>query len=102
MKFMLTWRIHEDQRQNALGAFSQMTADDDAADMGGNIRLIGRWHNIAEFTGVAIYETDDPIAMANWALNWNTILDCEVSPVLDDEETRALGKSRLEAAAQAS
>ena len=95
---MLTWRVHEDQRQNALHAFSQMTAADDLADMGDNVKLIGRWHNIAEFTGVAIYESDDPIAMANWALNWNSILDCEVSPVLDDDETRALGKMRAESA----
>lgn len=98
MKFMLTWRVHEDQRQNALHAFSQMTAEDDLADLGANIKLIGRWHNVAEFTGVAIYESDDPIAIANWALNWNSILDCEVSPVLDDEETRALGKKRTESA----
>ena len=95
---MLTWRVHEDQRKNAFDAFAQMTSADDAADMGDKIKLIGRWHNIAEFTGVAIYESDDPIAIANWALNWNSILDCEVSPVLDDDETRALGKQRLEAA----
>jgi hypothetical protein len=93
MKFMLTWRLHTAQRQNALAAFSKMTADDEAADLGG-IQLIGRWHNIAEGTGVAIYESDDPIAMANWALNWNPILDCVVAPVLDDAETRAVGKSR--------
>ena len=99
MKFMLTWRIHEEQRHNALAAFAQMTEADDAMDLGSNIKLIGRWHNIAEFTGVAIYESEDPIAMANWALNWNSILDCEVSPVLDDQETRALGKRRAEAAA---
>ena len=100
MKFMLTWRIHEEKRQDALSAFSQMSSADDAADLGSNIKLIGRWHNIAEFSGVAIYESDDPIAMANWALNWNSILDCEVSPVLDDEETRTLGKQRMEAAAE--
>ncbi|NND33840.1 MAG: DUF3303 family protein [Saprospiraceae bacterium] len=99
MKFMLTWRIHPEKRQDALAGFSQMTAQDDIADMGSTVRLIGRWHNIAEFSGVAIYETDDPIAMSNWALNWNSILDAVVTPVLDDEETRALGKSRAQAAA---
>ncbi|MBK8501993.1 MAG: DUF3303 family protein [Saprospiraceae bacterium] len=98
MKFMLTWRVHPEKRQSVLAAFSQMTAAQDAADMGGKIRLIGRWHNVAEFTGVAIYESDDPIAIANWALNWNSVLDAVVAPVLDDEETRALGKSRAAAA----
>jgi hypothetical protein len=32
--------------------------------------------------------------VANWALNWNSLLDADVVPVLDDNETRALGKSR--------
>lgn len=98
MKFMMTWRIHDHARQDALEGFSQMTELDDQADIGDNIRLIGRWHNVAEFTGVAIYESDDPIAIANWALNWNSILDCEISPVLDDEETRKLGQARMESA----
>jgi hypothetical protein len=94
MKFMLTWRLHQEKRQDALKGFSAMTAADDKADMGENIRLIGRWHDVAGGTGVAIYETDDAVAMANWALNWNPILDIIVTPVLDDEETRKLGKSR--------
>jgi hypothetical protein len=32
--------------------------------------------------------------LANWALNWNSRLDVEVVPVLDDKETRALDKAR--------
>ncbi len=94
MKFMLTWRLHQEKRLDALKGFSAMTAEDDKADMGENIRLIGRWHDVAGGTGVAIYESDDAVAMANWALNWNPILDATVTPVLDDEETRALGKTR--------
>lgn len=94
MKFMLTYRLHQEKRQEALKVFSAMTAQDDKADMGENIRLIGRWHDVAGGTGVAIYESDDALAMANWALNWNPILDIVVTPVLDDEETRKVGKSR--------
>lgn len=71
-----------------------MTPADDKADMGKNIKLIGRWHDLAGGIGVAIFESDDPVAMANWALNWNTVLDSTVTPVLDDEETRKIGKSR--------
>lgn len=94
MKFMLTWRLHREKRQDALKGFSQMTTADDKADMGDKIRLIGRWHDIAGGTGVAIFESDDPIAMANWALNWTPVLDATVVPVLDDEETRNVGKMR--------
>ena len=91
---MLSWRLHTEKRHDALKGFSKMTAADDKADFGKNIRLIGRWHDLAGGTGVAIIESDDPVAMANYALNWNTVLDATVTPVLDDEETRKLGKSR--------
>jgi hypothetical protein len=95
MKFMVTWRIHEDKRHDVLKAFSQMTAEEDQADLGDSIRLIGRWHDLAGFTGVAICESDDAAAVQSWALNWNAVLDIEVTMVLDDEETRAIGKARL-------
>jgi len=39
-------------------------------------------------------ESDSAEALANWAFNWNGLLDADVVPVLDDNETRALGKSR--------
>ena len=95
MKYLLNWRIHEDKRHEALKAFSAMTAEDDRADMGGNITLIGRWHDLVAFEGLAICETDDPTAVTNWILNWNQILDCDVTPVLDDEEARAVGRAKL-------
>jgi hypothetical protein len=94
MKFMLSWRLHQEKRQAALKGFSAMTAADDTADMGDKIRLIGRWHDVAGGTGVAIFESDDAVAISNWALNWTPVLDAIVTPVLDDEETRALGKTR--------
>src|SRR6266498_4415150 len=101
MKFMLTWRIHPDKRQAAFNAFSQMTAEDDKKDMGSKIKLIGRWHDLSEFTGVAICESDDAQALAGWALNWNNVLDVKTVLVLDDEEARSLGKKKIAEAASA-
>lgn len=94
MKFLINWRIHEDKRHEALKAFTAMTSEDDAADIGPDIRLIGRWHDLVSFEGVAVCETDDPSAVQRWILNWNQIIDCDVTPVLDDEETRAVGRDR--------
>lgn len=93
MKFLVTWRVHDQHRGDALKAFSAMTEADEQADLG-SVKLIGRWHDVVSFTGVAVCESDDAAAVANWLLNWNTILDAEVTPVLDDEETRALGRAR--------
>jgi hypothetical protein len=71
-----------------------MTPEQDQADQGSSIKLIGRWHDLARGRGVTICESDSAEAMANWALNWNSILDVDVAMVLDDNETRALGKKR--------
>ena len=95
MKFMLTWRVHPEKRQAAFTAFSQMTPEDDQKDMGSNIKLIGRWHDLSEFSGVAICETDDPQALASWALNWNNVLDLRPVIVLDDQEAREVGRKKI-------
>lgn len=92
---MVSWRIHPDKRHAALNAFAQMTADDDKKDMGDKITLIGRWHDLSEGSGVAICECNDAMAIARWALNWNTVLDIQTRVVLDDEETRAVGLQRI-------
>jgi hypothetical protein len=42
MKFMVSWRVHPDKRQEVFNAFAQMTAEDDRRDMGDKIKLIGR------------------------------------------------------------
>lgn len=94
MKFMITWKFHPGQLHDGLAQFSQMTAEHDAADMGSEIKLLGRWHDLARARGVAICESDSAAAVSNWALNWNSIMDVDVAVVLDDEETRALGKAR--------
>ncbi|CAN5578206.1 hypothetical protein BH10BAC3_BH10BAC3_13590 [soil metagenome] len=95
MKFMVSWRVHPEKRQAVFNAFSQMTTEDDKRDMGDKIRLIGRWHDLAQFTGVAICECDDAQAVASWALNWNNVLDLETVVVLDDGEARAVGRSKI-------
>jgi hypothetical protein len=98
MKFMVTWRVHPDKRHAVFNAFSQMTAADDKKDTGDKVKLIGRWHDVAQFTGVAICESDDALAVASWALNWNSNLDLTTTVVLDDEEARAVGRKKMAAA----
>src|SRR5947209_6375176 len=95
MKCMVRWRVHDGKRHEALKHFSQMTGDDDLAGRGDRIQLIGRWHDMQRFTGVASIETDDAHAIASGILHWNSILDVEVTPVVDDEEARAIGKKRF-------
>ncbi len=91
MKFMVNWQFPNGGKlHEALAHFSKMTPEQDAADCGSKIKLIGRWHDLARGRGVAICESDSAEALANW----NSLLDVEIVPVLDDKETRALGKAR--------
>jgi len=98
MKFMITWQFHPGKLSDGLAHFAQMTPEQDQADRGSSIKLIGRWHDLARGRGVAICESYSAEAVASWALNWNSLLDADVVPVLDDNETRALGKKRAKGA----
>jgi len=94
MKFMVSWRVHDEHRHDALKAFSEMTDEEARAEFGDSIEVIGRWHDLIGLTGVAIIESDDAAAVSNWLLGWNSILDVEVTPVFDDDETRAIVRAR--------
>lgn len=95
MKFMVQWRVFPELRHDVLKGFSMMSDDDVQNDLGDEIKLIGRWHDVSRFEGVAICECDNAQAIANWALNWNNAMELETSVVLDDDEVRALGKARF-------
>ena len=94
MKFMVTWSIHEEQWLPILEVFSSMTPEQ-RADTGDSVKLIGRWHETASKTGVAIMETTDLAALDRYLNQWNPLMKIEVAPVLDDEETAALAKDVL-------
>ena len=95
MKFMVQWRVFPELRHEVLKGFSMMSDSDLQNDLGDKIKLIGRWHDVSRFEGVAICECDNAQAIANWALNWNHAMELETSVVLDDDEVRALGKARF-------
>ncbi|MGD9329170.1 MAG: DUF3303 family protein [Cyclobacteriaceae bacterium] len=92
---MVQWRVFPELRHDVLKGFSMMSDDDLQNDLGSEIKLIGRWHDVSRFEGVAICECENAQAMANWALNWNNAMELETSVVLDDDEVRALGKARF-------
>ena len=96
MKFMVNWEIHPHVRAEIQEVWAAMTPEE-RADTGDNVRLIGRWHNSAEYTGVAILETDDPMALFAYLQPWSLMMDFDVAPVLDDEESAALSRAAVAA-----
>ncbi|MFM7634776.1 MAG: DUF3303 domain-containing protein [Cyanobacteriota bacterium] len=91
---MITWQMKPGRLHEALDVFSHIPADQLAAEPGPSIRMIGRWHDLVRGKGVVICESDDPVAVSNWTLNWNTLLDLEIGIVHDDDETQANGRQR--------
>ena len=91
MKFMCLWQIHEEKGHETLKAFAAMTEKTESKGMTG-VKLIGRWHDVVGFTGVAIVEVNDAKALSAWLLQWNAVMDIQVVPVLDDKETRRIGR----------
>jgi len=94
MKFMVNWRVQENRRHEALKIFAGMS-DEEAAGEFGDLNVVGRWHDLVGFTGVAIVETDDPDDLMAWLIQWNDMVDIETTPVLDDQEARALGRKTI-------
>jgi hypothetical protein len=54
------------------------------------VKMVGRWHDIGRMSGTAIAETDDPLLMSKWALEWNDIFEFEIRPVVTDEQAGPL------------
>ncbi|MFM7087340.1 MAG: DUF3303 domain-containing protein [Cyanobium sp.] len=97
MKFMITWQFKPDKLHEGLDFFSRIPAEHLAADHGPEIRLIGRWHDLVRGRGVLICESDHPVAVSTWCLNWNTLIDLDLAIVHDDAETQAIGQARMPA-----
>jgi hypothetical protein len=56
------------------------------------VKMLGRWHNLANLKGFILSETDYPISLGKWFQNWTDIVSFEISPVTNDEETAAIIK----------
>jgi hypothetical protein len=84
MKFIVQWNGQPAAQQPAIERFVKT---------GGlppdNVKLLGRWHAIGEFRGVAIVEATDTGALAAWVLQWGDVFSFEVAPALSDEELGA-------------
>ena len=94
MKFLVNWSIGEENWLSVLEVFSSMTPEQ-RADVGEDVKMIGRWHEPTSKTGVAIMETTNLAALNRYLNMWNPFMEVEVVPVLDDEETAALSKEIL-------
>lgn len=88
MKYMVQWEVVEEEKMSAHAGFGQMTAEEDIDQLGPNVKLIGRWHDLPSGTGVLILESDSIEDVTSYLYKWAPVLNSTVTPVLDDEEVR--------------
>ena len=50
-----------------------------------NVELISRYHNIDGTGGFAILESTDAAALADYALDWNGLIEIVITSIMDDE-----------------
>jgi hypothetical protein len=95
VKFMVNWSIDQDKWIPVLEKWTSMTPEE-RADAGEGVKIVGRWHDLAARTGVAILEGSDTAAIHRYLGQWNPHLDLDVAPVLDDEESAQAAKAILD------
>jgi hypothetical protein len=49
------------------------------------VQMLSRYHNIDGTGGFAICETNDAVALANWAVDWNGLVEIKITAIIDDE-----------------
>ena len=49
------------------------------------VQMLSRYHNVDGSSGFAICETNDAGAPANWAIDWNGLIEIKITAIIDDE-----------------
>jgi hypothetical protein len=93
MKFMLTfeWKPDTRARAEAIARFRKTGGlPPDGA------RLLGRWTRADFSGGCDLIESDDPLALTEFALMWSDLMQLTIVPVLEDAElAKVLERAKL-------
>lgn len=91
MKFMVTWQLHPETRQEVVSVWASLPAAQ-RSNLGRGVKFIGRWHDMAAGTGVLIADTNDLGALNHYLGQWAPYMDLQVAPVMDDRESGAVAR----------
>ena len=86
--YLIEYAFRDGCKPAGFDAFAALDEAADRADAGDNTPL-GRWHDLATGTGVAVCSSRSELALQAWAFHWKDLCDCKITPVLTDAELRA-------------
>ncbi len=83
MKFMLTFRLpsDKDKRNEAIARFQKTGGQPPHG-----AKLLGRWTRLDMSQVYVLAESDDPKALAGFAIDWSDLLEVETAPVMEDQD----------------
>jgi hypothetical protein len=95
MKFMLTFTIPPETRDEAMARFLATGGQPPPG-----VTLLGRWTQLDLGAGFALLESEDARALTAFAHGWSDLLDLTLAPVLEDQEvSEVLQQARPSSAA---
>lgn len=87
MKFMQTYTIPSDkEKRNETIARFQKTGGQPPKGS----KLLGRWTRADFSGGFDLLESEDPKALAEFALMWSDLMELTITPVLEDHDLSAV------------
>lgn len=91
---VLKFKFAADKKMDGFKAFANMTEAQDKADVGPN-KFIGRWHNLALASGVAVAAVKSEFDLYKSAFNWAPMCESiEFIPMITDAVGRAILKAQ--------
>jgi Domain of unknown function (DUF3303) len=81
MKFMRTFLLSPEKRNEAIARFLKT-----GGQPPNGAKLLGRWTSADLSKGYDLLESDDPTAMAEFALQWSDLIKFEISLVVEDKD----------------
>jgi hypothetical protein len=59
--------------------------------MGSSVKLVTRWQDLVRGTGAAIFEAGSAEELSAYSMNWNQVMDLDISVVVDDPTAKEIG-----------
>jgi hypothetical protein len=86
--FYCQWKVFSDKVDDCHTLFGSMDDEADEQSWGPEVELIGMW--LDSGNGCAVCRAKDDVPVLSWMLNWSSFCDITITPILDDNEAKAV------------
>lgn len=94
MLFHIEYELFSDLKEQAQAYFADMSEEEIATEFPEGMTIVGRWHDIANGSGLMIADVSSEEALTSWMYGWSSLATFPVvKPVLDDGSARRLIQS---------